>query len=126
MLQVLCTFIPGTIKMSLQWALSLEMPVWFFSVWRNFRNKTGIRVENSLKILAPRTGPKKQQIFDNINNHTHNNNHQNICSFVPKYIATFISSASQLGLYYDFCLHVRKVRLRDDKSLGQGHTASKR
>lgn len=114
--------------MSPEWSPSLEIPVCFSSAWQNFAGKTGIKVKNSLKILVLEQHLTHNRFSIILATVFTNNDHQRNCSFVPKYITIllFFLQLYNLGSIIVSILQIRKVRLRDAKSLGQGHRACKR
>lgn len=114
--------------MSLEWSLFLEITVCFSSAWQD-RGKTGIKVENSLKILVLEQHLTHNRFSIILAIIITNNDHQFNCSLVPKYITILLFFPLQLynmGSIIVSMLQISIVRLGDTKSLRQGHTACRR
>ena len=111
--------------MSLEWSLFLEITVCFSSTWQD-RGKTGIKVENSLKILVLEQYLTHNRFSIILAVIIINNDHQFNCSLVPNYITTLLLFPLQLYNMESIIismLQISIVRLRDTKSLRQCHTA---
>jgi len=97
--------------MSLEWSLFLEIRVCFSSAWQD-RGKTGIKVENSLKILVLEQYLTHNRFSIILAIIITNNDHQFNCSLVPKYITILLFSpfsSTTWGLLLFPCYRIKAV-----------------